>query len=304
MWETTSSSLCNICSFSLITIDNDDHLRCANSLNLCCLLIVFICARHVPRQQSRYVEVDDDDDDAYEPVYSSLAGRRPHPNTQRALSHKQARVFPGALAIKKLVLLKFKKIVPISLILLKSSDENEAELVPVYPTSEIPADVQFIPTPNGISGHRDVQAIAIPSELHQQLELNGLANLESIESLLNQAQEGESEQEAEEKPVAVVSEQPSPEDEPLNVAEDDVDQLLDNLSVDKTKLATANVQAVRRLAADEISRPAVVRTSQLQAGVEEIPLYLYSAKDTPQVVRAVRKGGRQRVKLSARRYYN
>lgn len=242
------------------------------------------------------MQVNDDEDDDYTAVESNVAGRHPHPNTQRALSSKQARVFPGALAIKKLVLLKFKKIVPISLILLKSSDENEAELVPVYPNSEIPADVQFIPTPNGISGHRDVQAIAIPSELHQQLELSGLANLESIESLLNQAQEGDIEAEAEDKPVAVVNEQPSPEDAPLNVAEDDVDQLLDNLSVDKTKIVTANVQSVRRLAADDLARPSVVRATQLQTGVEEIPLFLYAAKDTPQIVRPVRKGGRHTVK--------
>ncbi|XP_054729289.1 uncharacterized protein LOC129238275 [Anastrepha obliqua] len=266
------------------------------------LVLVLAClaqARHAPRLRNRNVQVDDEDD--VSPIYDSVAARRAHHNAERALSPKQARVFPGALAIKKLVLLKFKKIVPISLILLKSSDENEAELVPVYPTSEIPSDVQFIPTPNGISGHRDVQAIAIPSELHQQLELNGLANLESIESLLNQAQEGDAEAAAEDKPLAVINEQPNPEDELLNVKEDDVDRLLNNVSVDKTKVATADVQAVRRLAADELVRPSVVRTTQLQAGVEEIPLFLYAAKDTPQVLRAVRKGGIQRVKHTGRR---
>ncbi|XP_011186504.1 uncharacterized protein LOC105214653 [Zeugodacus cucurbitae] len=282
-------------------------------LSIALLVLVlgcFVQARHVPRHQNRYVQVNGDEDDDFSSAEeSAVAGRLPHPNTQRALSHKQARVFPGALAIKKLVLLKFKKIVPISLILLRASDENEAELVPVYPTSEIPADVQFIPTPNGVSGHRDVQAIAIPKELHQQLELNGLANLESIESLLNQAQEGDAETEAdaeaEDLPVAVVNEQPNnPEDEPLNVAEDDVDQLLENLSVDKTKIATANVQSVRRLAADDLGRPSLVRASQLQTGVEEIPLFLYAAKDTPQIVRPVRKGVRHSVKQSARRYHN
>lgn len=261
-------------------------------------------ARHVPRHQNRYVQVHGDENDDYSSVESNVAGRQPHPNTQRALSHKQARVFPGAVAIKKLVLLKFKKIVPISLILLKSSDENEGELVPVYPTSEIPANVQFIPTPNGISGHRDVQAIAIPNELHQQLELSGLANLESIEGLLNQAQEGDVEAESEDNPVAVVNEEPNPEDESLNVAEEDVDQLLENLSVDKTKLATADVQSVRRLASDDLARPSLVRASQLQTGVEEIPLFLYAAKDTPQVFHSARKGGRKNVKQSARRYHN
>lgn len=250
------------------------------------------------------MQVHGDENDDYSSVESNVAGRQPHPNTQRALSHKQARVFPGAVAIKKLVLLKFKKIVPISLILLKSSDENEGELVPVYPTSEIPANVQFIPTPNGISGHRDVQAIAIPNELHQQLELSGLANLESIEGLLNQAQEGDVEAESEDNPVAVVNEEPNPEDESLNVAEEDVDQLLENLSVDKTKLATADVQSVRRLASDDLARPSLVRASQLQTGVEEIPLFLYAAKDTPQVFHSARKGGRKNVKQSARRYHN
>uniref|UniRef100_A0A034WCC6 Uncharacterized protein n=1 Tax=Bactrocera dorsalis TaxID=27457 RepID=A0A034WCC6_BACDO len=276
-------------------------------LSIAFLVLALVClvqARHVPRHQSRYVQVNGDEDDDYSSVESNVAGRHPHPNTQRALSHAQARVFPGAVAIKKLVLLKFKKIVPISLILLRSSDENEGELVPVYPTSEIPANVQFIPTPNGISGHPDVQAIAIPNELHQQLELNGLANLESIEGLLNQAQEGDVEADAEDKPVAVVNEEPNPEDEPLNVAEEDVDQLLENLSVDKTKIATADVQSVRRLAADDLARPSLVRASQFQTGVEEIPLFLYAAKDTPQIVHSVRKSGRKHVKQSARRYHH
>ncbi|XP_067635572.1 uncharacterized protein [Eurosta solidaginis] len=264
-------------------------------------LAYYAHARHAVQNQYHY-------DDDFSPAPFSPAGRRPHPGTQqRALSHKQGRVFPGALAIKKLVLLKFKKIVPISLILLRSSDANEAELVPVYPTSEIPADVQFIPTPNGISGHRDVQAIAIPSELHDQLELNGLANLDSIQNLLNQAEAGgdvEVEEKDENKPVAVVNEQPNAEDEPLNVKEDDVDQLLDNLSVDKTKIATANVQAVRRLAVEDALRPAALRQTHLQAGIEEVPLFLYSAKDTPQLVRPARKGIRQSVQKVSRRHYN
>ncbi|XP_017483851.1 PREDICTED: uncharacterized protein LOC108372633 [Rhagoletis zephyria] len=274
-------------------------------LSVAFLVLALAClaqARHAPRSRNHNVQVDDEENVL--PVYASVAGRRPHPNTEQALSPKQARVFPGAtLALKKLVLLKFKTIVPISLILLRSSDENEAELVPVYPASEIPADVQFIPTPNGISGHRDVQAIAIPSALHQQLDLSGLANLESIESLLNQAEEGAAETDVEDKPLAVVNEQPNTEDEPLNVKEDDVDQLLDNASVDRTKIATADVQSVRRLAADELIRPSVVRTSQIQTGVEEIPLFLYAAKDAPQVVRGVRKGGLQRVRHIERRYH-
>lgn len=207
-------------------------------------------------------------------------------------SHKQARVFPGAVAIKKLVLLKFKKIVPISLILLKSSNENEAELVPVYPTSEIPSDVQFIPTPNGISGHKDVQAIAVPNEFHQQLELHGLTNLEGIESLLNQAEENENGE-----ATVTVAEPAVPvekEDELLNVKEEDEDQLLENVAAPAAAETPAKKSgtATRRLSADG-DRPAL----RTQTSVEEMPIYLYSTSDNAHVVKhkiGTRRAYRQR----------
>ncbi|XP_065363506.1 uncharacterized protein LOC135956838 [Calliphora vicina] len=190
-------------------------------------------------------------------------------------SHKQARVFPGAVAIKKLVLLKFKKIVPISLILLKSSNENEAELVPVYPTSEIPSDVQFIPTPNGISGHKDVQAIAVPNEFHQQLELHGLTNLEGIESLLNQAEQGENGES-----TLTVAEPTDKEDELLNLKEDDEDQLLENASAAVEKSDKKSGSSTRRLAAGNLRSSLKTQTS-----VEEIPIYLYSTNDNAHVIK-------------------
>ncbi|XP_023294418.2 uncharacterized protein LOC111677512 [Lucilia cuprina] len=188
-------------------------------------------------------------------------------------SHKQARVFPGAVAIKKLVLLKFKKIVPISLILLKSSNENEAELVPVYPTSEIPSDVQFIPTPNGISGHKDVQAIAVPNEFHQQLELHGLTNLEGIESLLNQAEQNENGES-----TLTVAEPTEKEDELLNLKEEDEDQLLENASADKPAKKSGN--STRRLSLENAKSSLKTQTS-----VEEIPIYLYSTNDNAHVIK-------------------
>lgn len=200
----------------------------------------------------------------------------------RRISHApqaQARVFPGAVAIKKLVLLKFKKIIPISLILLKSSNENEAELVPVYPTSEIPSDVQFIPTPNGISGHKDVQAIAVPNEFHQQLELHGLTNVEGIESLLNQAEENEMGES-----TVTVAESGDKTDELLNLKEDDEDQLLDGVAaaapaaVEKTVKKSGS--STRRLAADNLRSGLKTQTS-----VEEIPIFLYSTSDNTHVVK-------------------
>ncbi|XP_037932446.1 uncharacterized protein LOC119667228 [Teleopsis dalmanni] len=202
-----------------------------------------------------------------------------HLDLKRSLSHKQARVFPGAVAIKKLVLLKFKKIVPISLILLKSGNENEAELVPVYPTSEIPSDVQFIPTPNGISGHKDVQAIAIPSSIHEQLQANGLDSLEKIEALINKAED--------DKKIEVDTIEDI--DEPLNPKEDDEDQILDpKLSSDhKNNVSPTNL---RRLAVDDINRTSSLRKTH-HTTVEEIPLFLYSAKDTPQYVYRGRSSG-------------
>lgn len=194
-------------------------------------------------------------------------------------SRPQARVFPGAVAIKKLVLLKFKKIVPISLILLKSNNENEAELVPVYPTSDIPSDVQFIPTPNGISGHKDVQAIAVPSEFHEQLELHGLTNLEGIESLLNQAEENENG----ESTLTIAEPSSENDDELLNLKEDDEDQLL-NGAIAEEKPVKKSASSTRR-----------VSSLKSQASVEEVPIYLYSTSDNAHVVKH---------QIGARRYRN
>ncbi|XP_030386659.1 uncharacterized protein LOC115633359, partial [Scaptodrosophila lebanonensis] len=212
--------------------------------------------------------------------------RTQHGQQHRALIAKphvaQTRVFPGAVAIKKLVLLKFKKIVPISLILLKSSNENEAELVPVYPTDQIPTNVQFIPTPNGISGHKDVQAIAIPSELHDQLQINGLSNLENIEALLQNSAISSSDGDSETTPIGSSIAVAQPEDAPLNVAENDEDQILEGASVEQQS-AGKPTAGLRRLSADELVRSGVRNSAQqLQTSVEEIPLLLYSATDGAQ----------------------
>ncbi|XP_034481510.1 uncharacterized protein LOC117787168 [Drosophila innubila] len=235
-------------------------------------LVVLIDARHVPGHRSRNHR------------YSHN-----HPQQQRALvaakpHGAQTRVFPGAVAIKKLVLLKFKKIVPISLILLKSKNDNEAELVPVYPTDQIPENVQFIPTPNGISGHKDVQAIAIPSELHDQLQINGLSNVENIEALLQASSisgdNADSQDAAGSVGNAIVV--PQPEDEPLQQNDNDDSQLLEGVATDSD--ADANAVAggatTRRLSANELVRSGVRNSAQLQqTSVEEIPLLLYSATD-------------------------
>uniref|UniRef100_A0A6P4ESL2 Uncharacterized protein LOC108046105 n=1 Tax=Drosophila rhopaloa TaxID=1041015 RepID=A0A6P4ESL2_DRORH len=202
-----------------------------------------------------------------------VSGHRRQHYEQRALIAKphsgpQGRVFPGAVAIKKLVLLKFKKIVPISLILLKSSNENEAELVPVYPTDQIPENVQFIPTPNGISGHKDVQAIAIPAELHDQLQLNGLTNLENIEALLQSSSISGADNEGE-TPVGNSIAVAQPEDLVLEQPENDEDQLLDGASAVPAAAPAATPAALRRLSA--------AQQQQQQTSVEEIPLLLYSA---------------------------
>ncbi|KAH8368017.1 hypothetical protein KR084_005724 [Drosophila pseudotakahashii] len=214
-----------------------------------------------------------------------VSGHRRQHFEQRALIAKphsgpQGRVFPGAVAIKKLVLLKFKKIVPISLILLKSSNENEAELVPVYPTDQIPENVQFIPTPNGISGHKDVQAIAIPAELHDQLQINGLSNLENIEALLQSSSISSADNEGE-TPVGNSIAVAQPEDLVLEQPENDEDQLLDGAApVAAPAAAAASPAALRRLSADELLRSGVRNSAQQQqTSVEEIPLLLYSANE-------------------------
>ncbi|KAH8300957.1 hypothetical protein KR044_006810, partial [Drosophila immigrans] len=197
----------------------------------------------------------------------------------------QSRVFPGAVAIKKLVLLKFKKIVPISLILLKSKNDNEAELVPVYPTDQIPENVQFIPTPNGISGHKDVQAIAIPSELHDQLQINGLSNIENIEALLQASSITADGDEGDENAATVGNAivVPQVEDEPLQQNENDDTQLLEGGAVTAAATAiaaSAGGATTRRLSANELVRSGVRNSAQLQqTSVEEIPLLLYSATD-------------------------
>ncbi|XP_017119333.1 uncharacterized protein LOC108140857 [Drosophila elegans] len=215
-----------------------------------------------------------------------VSGHRRQHFEQRALIAKphsgpQGRVFPGAVAIKKLVLLKFKKIVPISLILLKSSNENEAELVPVYPTDQIPENVQFIPTPNGISGHKDVQAIAIPAELHDQLQINGLSNLENIEALLQSSSISAADNEGE-TPVGNSIAVAQPEDLVLEQPENDEDQLLDGAVSPAAAPASAAPApaALRRLSADELLRSGVRNSAQQQqTSVEEIPLLLYSANE-------------------------
>ncbi|KAH8303450.1 uncharacterized protein [Drosophila kikkawai] len=215
-----------------------------------------------------------------------VPGHRRQHFGQRALIAKphagpQGRVFPGAVAIKKLVLLKFKKIVPISLILLKSSNENEAELVPVYPTDQIPENVQFIPTPNGISGHKDVQAIAIPSELHDQLQINGLSNLENIEALLQSSSISSADHEGD-APVGNSIAVAQPEDLVLDQPENDEDQLLEGVASASPVAASTPVAApaLRRLSADELLRSGVRNSAQQQqTSVEEIPLLLYSAND-------------------------
>lgn len=206
------------------------------------------------------------------------------PPTARSIKQpaKQGRLIAGAVAIKKLVLLKFKKIVPISLILLKSSNENEAELVPVYPTSEIPSDVQFIPTPNGISGHKDVQAIAIPTEFHQQLQAHGMTNLEAIENLLNEAEENEDGESS-----VAVAEPVNADEEPLNVKEDDESQPL-NFSGDEAAPKKTAGPSTRRFAGE--SHRSGVKT---ETAVEEVPIYLYSTSDNTHVVKH---------KIGARRY--
>ena len=191
------------------------------------------------------------------------------PSVVYSRSHQQGRVFPGALAIKKLVLLKFKKIVPISLILLKSSNENEAELVPVYPTADIPSDVQFIPTPNGISGHKDVQAIAVPTEFHEQLQLHGLTNLEGIESLLEQAEENENG----ESTLTIAEPSSDHDDELLNLKEDDEDQLLEGVTAEEKPVPKKSATSTRRV------------SSLKSQAVEEVPIYLYSTSDNAHVIK-------------------
>ncbi|ALC48819.1 CG14424 [Drosophila busckii] len=186
----------------------------------------------------------------------------------KPLGSAHTRVFPGALAIKKLVLLKFKKIVPISLILLKSSNDNEAELVPVYPTDQLPENVQFIPTPNGIAGHKDVQAIAIPSELHEQLQISGLSNLQQIEALL--ASSSSSDQSAPMAEQAAQSE-PKPEDALLQQPENDDSQLLEGVA--------APMASTRRLNPNGSGNLRHASLPQAQTSVEEIPLLLYAATD-------------------------
>ncbi|KAH8416497.1 hypothetical protein KR222_006440, partial [Zaprionus bogoriensis] len=218
-----------------------------------------------------------------------------HRYQQRALIAKphagpQTRVFPGAVAIKKLVLLKFKKIVPISLILLRSKNDNEAELVPVYPTDQIPENVQFIPTPNGISGHKDVQAIAIPSELHDQLQINGLSNIENIEALLQASSiTGDTVEGGDDasSPVGntIAVPQLDEEDAPLEQNENDDSQLLEGATVPAAAAAAAAAAGpagatTRRLSSNELLRSGVRNSAQLQqTSVEEIPLLLYSATD-------------------------
>ncbi|XP_030569656.1 uncharacterized protein LOC115769083 [Drosophila novamexicana] len=218
-----------------------------------------------------------------------VAGHR-FQQQQRGLIAKphgaQSRVFPGAVAIKKLVLLKFKKIVPISLILLKSSNDNEAELVPVYPTDQIPENVQFIPTPNGISGHKDVQAIAIPSELHDQLQINGLSNVENIEALLQGssiiADDAQTEDGAN-APVGNTIAVAQPEDAPLQQNDNDDTQLLEGATVPAPEAAVpaSTGPSTRRLSSNELLRSGVRNSAQQQkTSVEEIPLLLYSATDS------------------------
>ncbi|XP_075158188.1 uncharacterized protein LOC142231466 [Haematobia irritans] len=195
---------------------------------------------------------------------------------------KQGRLIAGAVAIKKLVLLKFKKIVPISLILLKSSNENEAELVPVYPTSEIPTDVEFIPTPNGISGHKDVQAIAVPKEFHQQLQAHGMTNLEAIENLLSEAEENENGESS-----VAVAEPINIDDEPLNTNENDESQPLKATSVNESSVKKSSVSSTRRLSVENQKTGAKAETT-----IEEIPIYLYSTSDNTHVVKH-KIGGRR-----------
>ncbi|KAL7745392.1 hypothetical protein ACLKA6_015404 [Drosophila palustris] len=231
-------------------------------------LIVLIDARHVPGHRSRNHRYSQ-----HHHQRALVSAGKPH--------GAQTRVFPGAVAIKKLVLLKFKKIVPISLILLKSKNDNEAELVPVYPTDQIPENVQFIPTPNGISGHKDVQAIAIPSELHDQLQINGLSNVENIEALLQAGSiSGDNVNDSDDAAASVgnaIVVPQLPEDEPLQQNENDDSQLLEGAVATD---AAAGGATTRRLSANELLRSGVRNSAQLQqTSVEEIPLLLYSATD-------------------------
>ncbi|KAH8386469.1 hypothetical protein KR093_000757 [Drosophila rubida] len=232
-------------------------------------LFALIDARHVAGHRSRGHRYQQQQ----QQQQRALVAAKPH--------GPQSRVFPGAVAIKKLVLLKFKKIVPISLILLKSKNDNEAELVPVYPTDQIPENVQFIPTPNGISGHKDVQAIAIPSELHDQLQINGLSNIENIEALLQASSITADGAEGDENAAAVGNAivVPQLEDQPLQQNENDDTQLLEGAAA-PAAVAAAGGATTRRLSANELVRSSVRNSAQLQqTSVEEIPLLLYSATD-------------------------
>lgn len=171
--------------------------------------------------------------------------------------------------------------------MLKSTNENEAELVPVYSTDEIPTDVQFIPTPNGISGHKDVQAIAVPNEFHQQLEMSGLTDIESIEKLLKESQQNE----LGEQVVTVAQ----PEEEQSISVADSNDELLDVNETDENQLLSQHVEPVsasgaKAIGADKPSRkslaaaPSQIRRLSLSkptqlkshTTIEEYPIYLYS----------------------------
>uniref|UniRef100_A0A1B0A8F3 Uncharacterized protein n=1 Tax=Glossina pallidipes TaxID=7398 RepID=A0A1B0A8F3_GLOPL len=101
----------------------------------------------------------------------------------------KGRVFPGVRAIEKLTLLEFKKAIPTSLIRFRSNGRNGDELVPVYTNDNISSDAHFIPTPNGVSDYKDVQAVAMPNTFYEGLLLHGMDNLESLASLLNGAEE-------------------------------------------------------------------------------------------------------------------
>lgn len=91
-------------------------------------------------------------------------------------------VLSAPIAVKKIIFLKLKTVVPISMILLRSDNAADPQLVPVYPTSEIPPNVHFIPTPNGFNGDSSVQAIAMPSEVHEHLMQSGVVTIDDIQT--------------------------------------------------------------------------------------------------------------------------
>ncbi|KAI9589713.1 uncharacterized protein LOC119631511 [Glossina fuscipes] len=188
---------------------------------------------------------------------------------------RKGRVFPGATAIKKLILLKLKKVLPISLILLRSNERNEEELVPVYTTDNIPNNAHFIPTPNGISNYKDVQAVAVPNIFHQELVLHGMDNLESFASLLDEVEEDNNSKGESTLIVAEAATNNDSDEEDGDNAYNINDEVLN-------KPENANMELNRSY--DDFYATWTENRKTLPHPIEEIPIYLYTIVDANQAM--------------------